>query len=740
MKANEVLQNLPPLLRRRRTLLALAGLLGVVLLWWMFRPAGSSTATTAYYQVKRGDFTVSITEGGTLAAVSEISIRNEVEGTARIIYIAKEGSYVKKGDLLVELDSSQAQDQVNQQEINYEKATNALIAAQLTLDIQRSQTNSDIRAAKLKLDFAKLDQEKFELGQRNVDLIEASNKVFQAEGSLAMNLDSFINTTNLASKGYETKNKEDQDRLSLLSSRNSLVAATNSLFLLRTYDHKKLEAKYQSDVDEAEKELERVVATSERRIAQYVSDLLTQSNTLDLNARKLERDKKNLAACKIYAPQEGLVVYPMSDDMRFRSDAMVEEGATVRNRQELIKLPDISRMKVTVKVHESHVNMVRPDQPAFVVLDSMPDQPFRAHVEKVALLPDTTSRFGNPNLKVYNTEVHLDEELPDVKPGVSARAEIIITNIATSISVPIQAVTTLKGKQVCYRQSGGASKPVPVEVGLFNTRFIQIVSGLEEGDRVLLAPPFDAEQRDLEGSVLTAEERAKAAATNTVSARAATSTPDGRAPEGAPVSQRGPAVGPAGGPPFAGNPPATAPIGFGPGGGGGGNNGPAAGDPAANAAGGRRGGGQRGGFDLQAITKEFDKDGDGQLSEEEQQAMRDTMRQRFAAQGGPPGFDREAMTKEYDKDGDGQLNDEERQAMRDAMRQRFGGQGGPGGQGGQRGSGGGDRGSGGGREGSGRGGFGGDQGQGAGGESGAAPGVGGVEAQGGGGRRRPQAE
>jgi HlyD family secretion protein len=355
-----------------------------------------------------------------------------------------------------------------------------------------------------------------------------------------MNLDNYVNTTNLAARGYETKNKEDQDRLSVLSSRNSLVAATNTLFLLQNFDHKKLAAKYQSDVVEAEKELERVVATSERRIAQYLADLLTQSNTLVLNARKLERDRKNLDACKIDAPQDGLVVYPMSEGMRFSSESMIEEGATVRNRQELIKLPDISRMKVTVRVHESHVNMVRPDQPAFVVLDSMPDQPFLAHVEKVALLPDTTSRFGNPNLKVYNTEVHIDEDLPNVKPGVSARAEIIVTNIANSVSVPVQAVTTLKGKQVSYRLTGGSPAPVPVEVGMFNTRFIQVVSGLDEGDRVLLAPPFDADQRDLEGTVLTAEERSKVGATNATTARAASRAANGRAPQPGLQPERGP--------------------------------------------------------------------------------------------------------------------------------------------------------------------------------------------------------
>ena len=83
-------------------------------LFLIFRPK-KVEATGGFYTVKRGDFLISVVEGGTLQAVNEVAIRNEVEGTARIIYIVPEGSYVKKGDLLVELDSASAQDQVNNQ-------------------------------------------------------------------------------------------------------------------------------------------------------------------------------------------------------------------------------------------------------------------------------------------------------------------------------------------------------------------------------------------------------------------------------------------------------------------------------------------------------------------------------------------------------------------------------------------------------------------------------------------------
>ncbi len=607
-------QDDPPIYRRPIVLAAVA-VVGLILLSWIFRPRPAQ-ADTAFFEVRRGDFTVSIVEGGTLAAVSEVSVRSEVEGTARIIFIVPEGSYVKKSNLLIELDSAQAQDQVNQQQIAFEKAQFALVQAEAQLDIQRSTTNSDIRAAKLKSDFAKLDLQKFVEGQSLVDLIEASNKLVQAQSQLSVNLDTYINTVQLNAKGYETKQKVDGDGLAVLGNSNSVTIARNQMWMLKEFDHKKQMTLLTSDVEEAGKELERVIAQSERRVAQYVADLLTQSNTLTLNQRKLDRDRKNLDGTKIYAPQDGLVVYNVSEN-RFSSESLIEEGATVRNRQELIKLPDVSRMKVTVKVHESYVNMVSPGLTAFVILDSMPDQRFSGVVAKVALLPDSQARWGNPNLKVYNTEVHITDALPDVKPGVSAKAEIIITNIADVLSVPIQAVTTARGSQVVYVAKGNTSEPRPVEVGMYNTKYIQITSGLTEGERVLLAPPFDTQEKDLEGGVLTENERAKLK-TNGVRAPnlPLPSNSPGSTRDGAPISttssDSGPGRGPGGrdgllpaaalaatdNPPLAGAVGSQAPP-RGPGG------------PAG-----------RGGFNPEEMMKRFDTDGDGQLSDEERAAMR----------------------------------------------------------------------------------------------------------------------
>jgi multidrug efflux pump subunit AcrA (membrane-fusion protein) len=73
-----------------------------------------------------------------------------------------------------------------------------------------------------------------------------------------------------------------------------------------------------------------------------------------------------------------------------------------------------------------------------------------------------------------------------------------------ALTIPLQSVTTVKGRQVCFAQQGTALVPVPVVVGNFNDQFIEIRSGLKEGDQVALTPPANAsDDLDLSGSVLS---------------------------------------------------------------------------------------------------------------------------------------------------------------------------------------------------------------------------------------------
>ncbi len=481
----------------------IAGLVAAAVLatGYFATPSGNNAAASKFYTVARGDFLVSIIEGGNLEAVHEVVVRNEVEGSARIVFLVSEGSQVKKGDLLVELDSAEAEEKLNQQEIAFEKAKAAQVQAENNLEIQESIIQSEIDSAQLKLDFAKLDREKFDQGARKQQIREAQIAIQSTEEGLLLAEEELNWSKKLFERGFETKSVVDKGELNVLRQRLELEKARTNLWVLTNFDIPKLEQQFNSDVEEAQKELKRVKQQGENKLSQYRMDLITEKNTLDLNRKKLENDRKQLENTKIYAPQDGFVVYSISRS-RYSSESLVEEGAMVRYRQELIKLPDTSQMKVEVKVHESHVNKVKRGLLAYVVLDSLPDNRYKAVVSKVAALPDTQSRWANPNLKVYSTEVVITDPLPDIKPGVSANTEIVITNIPQALTVPIQAVTTVKGQQVVYAARGRSSQPIPVEVGLFNSKFIQITNGLQEGDRILLSPPLESGERNLDGAIL----------------------------------------------------------------------------------------------------------------------------------------------------------------------------------------------------------------------------------------------
>ena len=99
--------------RRGLTLLVAAGVVALIAVgaaWavmkWSARSASSSLTAGKFYAVAPIDFDVKVAKDGELAAVNNIDILNLVEGQSTIVQIVKEGAYVKKGDVLVELDSA----------------------------------------------------------------------------------------------------------------------------------------------------------------------------------------------------------------------------------------------------------------------------------------------------------------------------------------------------------------------------------------------------------------------------------------------------------------------------------------------------------------------------------------------------------------------------------------------------------------------------------------------------------
>jgi hypothetical protein len=207
---------------------------------------------------------------------------------------------------------------------------------------------------------------------------------------------------------------------------------------------------------------------------------------------QLEKTEKMIAACTMYAPTDGLVVYATSGQGGFGRTEPLDEGSTVRERQDLIYLPVASDMMAEIKIHESNLNKVRPGLPVVVSIDALPGKTYTGRVSKIAPLPDAQSMWMNPDLKVYATQIDLDGDGSDLKTGMSCNAQVVVENHDNAVSVPIQAVVRENGDPVVYAVADGKTTRRVVKLGLDNGDRIHVLDGLNEGERVWATPPIVA--------------------------------------------------------------------------------------------------------------------------------------------------------------------------------------------------------------------------------------------------------
>jgi HlyD family secretion protein len=496
-----------------------------VFLWWISRGTDGSVKELGIFTVRSGDLPITVTESGDIKALNSTDIKSEVEGQTKIISIVDEGTIITPEDVnnrkvLVELDSSNIKERLTQQEITFSNEEASYTEAKEALDIQIKQNDSDIKAGEIKVRFAFMDLQKYlgaavaeklmsyttnpggeynkiasliddpNLGGGAVQkLRELNDDITLAESKFEQASDRLMWTQKLYDKEYVTETDLKKDQLEMQSSKIQMDKARTALELFRLYEFPKEAEKLLSDYNEAERELERIKAGARSKLAQAQARLDSKKATYSLEKERLEKCRKQLEACTIRAPVPGQVVYSSSMMNSWqRQNNPIEVGADIRERQKIISIPDASEMKVEIKIHETWVDKVQAGQQARITIVAFPDKTFTGKVLKKAPLADP-EEWLNPDLKVYSTDVSIDGTHEFLKTGMTAKVEIIIEELKNVISIPIQAVVNRNGKKVCYVMGSKEPKQREVETGLFNDNFVEIKSGLAEGEKVLLNPP-----------------------------------------------------------------------------------------------------------------------------------------------------------------------------------------------------------------------------------------------------------
>jgi len=397
------------------------------------RRAGQQEYTTA--MVDRGDIESAITATGNCNAVVTVQVGSQVSGNIIALY-ADFNTKVKKDQLVARIDPAIFKAQVDQAKANLDTSKAAAMTAQATLQ----KSLSDLASA-----------------QANVAAQRAN--VVKAQSVVA--LDKVENERRIALLKQDATSKEDAD-----------TAQAN-------YD----QAVASVDAAQAAEKASEASEESARKQIEVTQTQLDQAQaTVKQNAAALDQAQLNLDHTQITAPVDGTVV---SRNM----DVGQTVAASFQAPVIFLIAQDLTKMQVDTNVDESDVGPIRVGQTANFTVDAYPGVVFPGKVGQIREAPinvqnvityDVVIQVANPDLKLF--------------PGMTATVRIVSGRVSQALRIPVAAlrfhpagVVKPKGPQSVYALAGGEPRPVNVQLGITDGRYIQVLSGLNERQRVVLS-------------------------------------------------------------------------------------------------------------------------------------------------------------------------------------------------------------------------------------------------------------
>ncbi len=449
---------------------------------------------------RRSKLISTVTASGEVRPIQFINLTSEVQGRIEEIYV-KEGDQVRKGQPLVRLDPTQ---------LSY--STEAQLAALQATQTEAQVARSQVLAAQNQLSQA---QQALAASQASVDaalqqvatakqqVIAAQAEVDRAQIEVNAAARELKRTEELLESNVISKLEYDQAKDRLATAQTSL---RNAEARLRSQ---------QLAVNEAEarvKELRARVAQQEIAVLDAKRAVEATSLNAESTAKRAEQQlaifrgqKSQRDKTLQLAPINGIIA-----DIPSKVGTFAVAGLSTTP---LLTIADMSTINVEVKVSETEIDKVEVGQPAKVRVDAFPDREILGEVTQKTPLAigksQTTSGLStNINVqesKEFRVVIQL-KEIPDdirdgLRPGMNATATITTKVVENVIAVPLQAIVEKQPETTPIPQNekpkppkgvfiveNGKAKFTEVKTGISSETEIEITSGLNEGQEVIIGP------------------------------------------------------------------------------------------------------------------------------------------------------------------------------------------------------------------------------------------------------------
>jgi multidrug efflux pump subunit AcrA (membrane-fusion protein) len=216
-------------------------------------------------------------------------------------------------------------------------------------------------------------------------------------------------------------------------------------------------------------------------VLKIYDDIETLNKDIEDIYKKIDKVSELTTKMMVTAPSDGMVSYVMYNV----GDTITANSSSDQWSLQLMDMYNTDEMSINTTVSDLDVLYIRQDAPVTVTVDALPGEEFAGSVLR---LDQYTDRDGKT---VYNVQIKV-EGREGLRPGMNTNCFVNSGESNDTLLVPIEAVFEENGKQkVEILNEAGEAVAVDIEVGLMNDMFVEVLSGLEEGQLVVTGSTKD---------------------------------------------------------------------------------------------------------------------------------------------------------------------------------------------------------------------------------------------------------
>ena len=292
--------------------------------WYYFSGIGSSRKDLVLHTVGFDNLQLTIVERGALESAENSDIVCRVKAGTKgstvattIKWVIDDGSHVKRGQVVAELDDSGLYEQQKTEKITVDQAQAAWVQAEENYKIVDSQNQSDVKTAEIAVQLAELDLEKYLKGDYEQTKKDIEGRTKTAESDLEQYRDRAAWSDRMVKKGYQTASQAQADHSRQQSAEIALAKVHEEMRVLEDYTKPRTITDLRSKVEEAKRALERVKTQAKAKEVTANSDRLAKKSVFEQEEARYHEIEEEIKICTLVSPQDGMVVYYISDQSRF---------------------------------------------------------------------------------------------------------------------------------------------------------------------------------------------------------------------------------------------------------------------------------------------------------------------------------------------------------------------------------------------------------------------------------------